>query len=526
MKFAKYELRKTCRIEIAIKVLNDRQEILDARTKHDQVFYKLLGKKKKGKLKNCISELNVQDNIYKSDNEIIVGWKQHFNKLAQPANDPEYDDEYYKQLALDLDNIIDICNNQTNTISVTEKDVQDAINGSVVKFNGLISEPFSICQGVKQGGILSADLYKLYINNLLTDIEHSGLGAKIGSICCAAPTCADDVALMSDNPEELQVLINMAYNYSQRERYKLQPVKSVILPVYPNRRKQQEPSFPWSIGNSIMPIVSQTTHMGVLRTSKPDDPNPLYEKREKARRAMYSLMPAGLHGKNGLDIQSLLHIFNIYVIPVLLYGLELVTPTGKNLDIIDIFHKKCIKQLLSLPTSTATPAIYILSGQLPIEGQIHKKILSLFGNISRQPQNSLEKQIAYRQLLMKTDDSNSWFIIVKTILAKYNLPSALYLLDSQIQKLKWKTMVNKEVSKYWKHFIEGHCKLYPSLKYLNSQYIPGKTHVLVNLSASNSMQEAMRIPVKLRIATGSYILMADRTRHSKNKGLLQGRSIH
>ncbi|CAG2246744.1 unnamed protein product [Mytilus edulis] len=121
---------------------------------------------------------------------------------------------------------------------------------------------------------------------------------------------------------------------------------------------------------------------------------------------------------------------------------------------------------------------------------------------------------------MKTDDSHSWFIIVKTILAKYNLPSALHLLDSQIQKLKWKTMVNKEVSKYWKHFIEGHCKLYPSLKYLNSQYIPGKTHVLVNLSASNSMQEAKRIPVKLRIATGSYILMADRTRHSKNKGLL------
>ena len=71
-------------------------------------------------------------------------------------------------------------------------------------------------------------------------------------------------------------------------------------------------------------------------------------------------------------------------------------------------------------------------------------------------------------------------------------------------------MVNKEVSKYWKHFIEGHCKLYHSLKYLNSQYIPGKTHVLVNLSASNSMQEA----------TGSYILLADRTRPSKNKGLL------
>ncbi|VDI25638.1 Hypothetical predicted protein [Mytilus galloprovincialis] len=44
MKFAKYELRKTCRIEIAMKELNDSQ---DARTKHDQIFYKLLGKQRK-----------------------------------------------------------------------------------------------------------------------------------------------------------------------------------------------------------------------------------------------------------------------------------------------------------------------------------------------------------------------------------------------------------------------------------------------------------------------------------------------
>ncbi|CAC5377732.1 unnamed protein product [Mytilus coruscus] len=147
----------------------------------------------------------------------------------------------------------------------------------------------------------------------------------------------------------------------------MQPVKRVILPVYPNRRKQ-EPSFPWHIGKSVVPIVNQTTHMGVLCTSKPDDPNPIYENVKKARRAMYSLMPAGMHGENGLDIQSLLYIFNIYVIPVLLYGLELLTSSGKNLDIIDIFHKKCIKQLLFLPTSTATPVIYILSGQLSIEG--------------------------------------------------------------------------------------------------------------------------------------------------------------
>jgi hypothetical protein len=35
---------------------------------------------------------------------------------------------------------------------------------SLVKWNGNISEPLNVNQGVRQGGILSTDLYKLYIN--------------------------------------------------------------------------------------------------------------------------------------------------------------------------------------------------------------------------------------------------------------------------------------------------------------------------------------------------------------------------
>ena len=39
---------------------------------------------------------------------------------------------------------------------------------------------FKIEQGVRQGGVLSADLYKLYINPLLNFLDDSGLGGKIG----------------------------------------------------------------------------------------------------------------------------------------------------------------------------------------------------------------------------------------------------------------------------------------------------------------------------------------------------------
>jgi hypothetical protein len=65
---------------------------------------------------------------------------------------------------------------------------------------------------VRQCGTLSADLHKIYINNLLNQIENSGIGAKIGYFICAALTCADDIAILCDSPQHLQIIINMAYN--------------------------------------------------------------------------------------------------------------------------------------------------------------------------------------------------------------------------------------------------------------------------------------------------------------------------
>ena len=43
----------------------------------------------------------------------------------------------------------------------------------MVKWAGGRSDPFTIEQGVRQGGILSADLYKLYGNPLLNRLTNS-----------------------------------------------------------------------------------------------------------------------------------------------------------------------------------------------------------------------------------------------------------------------------------------------------------------------------------------------------------------
>ena len=57
----------------------------------------------------------------------------------------------------------------------------------------------------------------------------------------------------------------------------------------------------------------------------------------------------------------------------------------------------------------SSPAVYILSGLLPVEAQIHIRALGLFNNICNQAEDSVEKTLARRQLIVKSNESNSWF---------------------------------------------------------------------------------------------------------------------
>ena len=50
---------------------------------------------------------------------------------------------------------------------------------SVVKWFWEQSTSFKIHQGVRQGGIVSTDIYKILQNPLLNSLQHSGLGSRV-----------------------------------------------------------------------------------------------------------------------------------------------------------------------------------------------------------------------------------------------------------------------------------------------------------------------------------------------------------
>lgn len=67
---------------------------------------------------------------------------------------------------------------------------------------------------------------------------------------------------------------------------------------------------PFLLGENSVPIVQNAVHLGMTEAT------------QKARKALYALLGAGLRGVNGLTWRISLHINNVYVLPIMLHGLH------------------------------------------------------------------------------------------------------------------------------------------------------------------------------------------------------------
>ena len=133
-----------------------------------------------------------------------------------------------------------------------------------------------------------------------------------------------------------------------------------------------------------------------------------------------------------------MNLYRTFILPILTYGLSFLLPSQSSIKKLEQFQKQLLKRILSVPQNTPDTAVYILSGLIPIQEQVLWKALTLFNNICRQDDLSIERHLAIRQLTVKDMDSTSWFISLKRALYKFELPLPLKLLENPPAKLQWK----------------------------------------------------------------------------------------
>lgn len=383
---------------------------------------------------------------------------------------------------------------------------------SRVKWEGGLSSEFKEQQGVRQGGVWSPTAYKVFINPLLDKFEQHGLGSHIGSIYCGTPTVADDITLASSCPHELQTMLTIQENFASLEQYKINVSKSTVLELC----KKNESNHIFTFNNEELKSVDTATHLGITRDNKTKfGTGTVVEDRiSTSRRTAYAMLGAGLHGINGLNPMVSIHLIRIYILPRLVYGLDVIRLTTKDMDNISMYFKRLLKQVQHLPDRTSDAGTYLMLGEPPLTAEIHKRILTTFGTICRD-YNSIEHQIAQRQLAMKSRNSQSWFTVVQEILDKYMLPSAHDILEAPPGRHTWKALVYRTINQFWEEKLKMEVLTKTTLKYLSTDSLTiGSCHSTWTLAGTDPIS-VTKSQVKARILLGVYTLQS--TKHRFNQ---------
>ena len=199
--------------------------------------------------------------------------------------------------------------------------------------------------------------------------------------------------------------------------YRIHPKKTKIIQF-----SSTNDQYKWYLDGNEITTKEDAIHLRIIRSEKNECSKNIEARLENARRTQYALIGSGFYGTNGIDAVTSYKIYHTYVLPRLIYGLEVLPLKTKHVENLETFHRKSIRYLQSLPQRIATAAIYLLVGAIPIEAELHKRKLSLLYSMLASD-NLKIKEIINRQISVSYDNEDSFFCSIRDILILYDLPS-------------------------------------------------------------------------------------------------------
>ncbi len=98
-----------------------------------------------------------------------------------------------------------------------------------VRWGNDMSQQYTVCNGVKQGGVLSPILFAVYINGLFDRLNKRGIGCYMGNSYVGAMGYTDDIKLLCPSLNGMQQMVDMCVDYADEYNIKFNGSKSCIL---------------------------------------------------------------------------------------------------------------------------------------------------------------------------------------------------------------------------------------------------------------------------------------------------------
>ena len=376
-----------------------------------------------------------------------------------------------------------------------------------IDWNGALMGPVEDSQGLEQGGVSSSDHYKIFASEQLDSAQKSALGVKLGDVVVSAIGQADDTVLISNDIYSLLYLLQLTVSFCHKYCVELSPDKTRLQEFLPKSRKTydiNDHTNPIKINGQTIPFSSLAEHVGIIRSIDGNLPT-LLSRFSAHKNALAAVLHTGLaKGHRGNPALSL-RIHNLYGTPVLLSGIAPLVLSKSEVDLLEKHFRDVLRLLLRLHKNTPRSFIYFIAGSLPGSAILHLRQMSIFGMITRLPNNVL-RQHALNVLSSRTISPSSWFFQIRQYCIEYGLPHPLDLLTSPLTKSVFQTLIKKRVISFWEVKLRAEATQLRSLAYFKPGFMSlVRPHVLWS-SASNSPYKVSMATVQAQLLSGRYRL--------------------
>ena len=135
-----------------------------------------------------------------------------------------------------------------------------------VRWGGAVSQPFHMCNGIRQGSVLSPYLFNVYADQLNKMLNNSHIGCHIAGEPTNNFSYADDLALVSPSATALNDLLRICDNFANDHYIVYSTTKSVCMCI---PAKRAPPLVPPSIylGGSKLEYVESFPYLGHIITA-------------------------------------------------------------------------------------------------------------------------------------------------------------------------------------------------------------------------------------------------------------------